>query len=117
VSQPQWGITVADIIHHHPITPVPILNLVHTIGLRKYVLGKTIIATVPGPGYGKNAVIGVNLKGPRALYSIDTITKGVYYEKNGSSGCTTQIVGRSNRRVGTAASLSLATRDKEGSRS
>jgi len=108
---------VADTIHHHLITPVAILNLVHTIGLRKCVLGKTIIATVPGPGYGKNAAIGVDLKGPRALYSIDIIIKGVYYEKNRSSGCTTQIVGRSNRRVGKAASLSLATRDKDGGRS
>jgi hypothetical protein len=111
VSQPQWGITVADIIHHHPITPVPILNLVHTIGLRKYVLGKTIIATVPGPGYGKNAAIGVDLKGPRALYSIDIIIKGVYYEKNGSSSCTTQAVGRSDRRIREEVISSTATRD------
>jgi hypothetical protein len=105
----------ADTIHHQLIIPALILNHAHTIGLRKYVPGKTIIITVSGLGCGKNAAIGVDLKGLRALYSIDRITKGVYYEKNRTSGYEAQVVGRSNRRTGAKVTSSAATRDQDDS--
>jgi hypothetical protein len=106
---------MADTIHHRLITPAPTLSLAHTIEHRKYAPGKIIITTASGPGYGKNAATGVDLKGLRALYSIDRITKGVYHEKNRTSSCTTQVVGRSNRRIREEVISFTATRDQNGS--
>jgi hypothetical protein len=73
---------ILRVVISHPAQNIPTLipHLVHILLLRRCVSGRIIIITESGSGCVKNAAIGVDLKGRKALYSIDNIIKGVYYE-------------------------------------